>query len=443
LRRAIVRRFPVLHHLRRLDPRRIVPTVRDAAAIVAAIRRRRQATGLTIAVDGNALFEPLTGVGWYLANVLRELAADPTVTLRLYGPELIAGPAAPGPQVALPPQVEHVIHRLSADGVIPPHWIQKASRLFWPVLVAADRNRLVFAPNFLIRPDFRLLRAPLVATVHDLASQLAADTLQLETRRNLEHGLNQVLERAVTVVVPSEAVRTELVATGKRTQGNVVAVHHGPGHNLGSDRTPRAPAWATGRFVLAVGTIEPRKNLGVLLDAFELLISRDPVSRDPVARDPVARDSTPPRLVLAGKLGWNSAELVPRLEAAERAGWLVRSGYLELEELLGLYQACELVLFPSRYEGFGLPAVEAFQAGKPLIASDIPVLREVAGDAAAFAPPGDPEAWASLITDLLGDPVKRDALATRGRERLTHFDWRRSAAAHRAVFEAAVAGVLR
>ena len=97
-------------------------------------------------------------------------------------------------------------------------------------------------------------------------------------------------------------------------------------------------------------------------------------------------------------------------------------------ELAALYAAAELVALPSFYEGFGLPAIEALAAGAPLVASDLPVLREVAGDAALYAPPDRPDLWAERIAALLADPALRDELRRRGRERASLFDWSRAAA---------------
>lgn len=426
-----MRRFPLLHHLRRLDPRRIPLTLRDLWAIGTEIRRRRREAGLKIAIDGNSLFEAPTGVGWYLANVLqglaeeaarRELEGGPRLVLRIYGPELIGGPSAPEAMMQLPSNVEHVIHRLDPRSMVPNVLVQKLSRPFWPWLVALDRNDLVFAPNFLIRRDFQRIAKPLVVTVHDLASRLHPGTLQRETLANLDRGLEQAMQRAVTIVVPSEAVRAEVLEATGRQPESVLAIHHGPGHVPAADEIPQRPDWAPPRYALMVGTIEPRKNLGVVLEAWRLMRDRNP--------------ETPP-LVIVGKVGWKAESILPQLDQAVAAGLVIRPGYLRLAELLGLYQGSEVVVFPSVYEGFGLPVVEAFQAGKPLLASDIPVLREVADDAAMFAPPHDPEAWARALRELFDNPSRRNDLVARGTRRLADFDWRRSALTHLEVLEAA------
>ncbi len=116
------------------------------------------------------------------------------------------------------------------------------------------------------------------------------------------------------------------------------------------------------------------------------------------------------------------------IAAAGREGWAVHLGYVTPGELASLYAAAELVALPSFYEGFGLPAIEALAAGAPLVASDLPVLREVAGDAALYAPPDRPEIWAERIAALLADGDLRAELRRKGLERALRFDWSRAAA---------------
>ena len=115
------------------------------------------------------------------------------------------------------------------------------------------------------------------------------------------------------------------------------------------------------------------------------------------------------------------------IAAAEREGWVVHLGYVEPAALAALYAGAELVALPSFYEGFGLPALEAMRAGAPLVASDLQVLREVAADAARFAPPDRPDLWAERIAEILASPGLRAELAEKGRERAARFDWDRAA----------------
>jgi alpha-1,3-rhamnosyl/mannosyltransferase len=163
-----------------------------------------------------------------------------------------------------------------------------------------------------------------------------------------------------------------------------------------------------------VGTVEPRKNVPTLLAAWRLLR---------------LRKTDPPPLVLCGGFGWKAEEVRREMAAAEAEGWLIHLGYVNAGELAALYRGAELVALPSFYEGFGLPAIEALRAGAPLIASDLPVLREVAGAAALYAPPDRPDLWAERAGELLANAELREELHRRGMERARLFEWARAAAA--------------
>jgi glycosyltransferase involved in cell wall biosynthesis len=193
----------------------------------------------------------------------------------------------------------------------------------------------------------------------------------------------------------------------------VRAIHHGTGL-VGATAPGVLPPRTPARYALHVGTVEPRKNVPTLLAAWRLLR---------------ARRADPPPLVLCGGFGWRAEEARREIAEAEQEGWAVHLGYVGAAELAALYAGAELVALPSFYEGFGLPAVEALRAGVPLVASDLPVLREVAGDAALYAPPASPELWADRLGELLADPALRQEMSRKGRERAGRFDWDRAAEA--------------
>jgi len=202
-------------------------------------------------------------------------------------------------------------------------------------------------------------------------------------------------------------VRDEIIEAGLAAPESVTAVHHGPGQ-LANVEPGLPPEGTPERFALHVGTIEPRKNLAVILDAWRRLRNEG---------------ASPPTLVLCGRLGWHSEEILPQLEQGEAEGWLLRFGYVDNPQLAALYHSALFVVFPSVYEGFGLPAVEAQWAATPLICSDIPVLREVAGEAALFVPPDSPEGWAEAVQSLSEDTPQREALSQRGRDHAATFSW--------------------
>ncbi|HSF40598.1 MAG TPA: glycosyltransferase family 1 protein [Thermoanaerobaculia bacterium] len=406
------------------SPRRQRKSALWLSAVAGAIRRRRAEPRLTVAVDVNSFYEPLTGVGWYLHQLLTHLADRDDLRLRLYGQSLVEGdPGAPRPVVPFPegPAIERVVYE-APDGLVVPPWRgNQILRRLAPLLLAADGNRVLFAPNYLPPRLFRLARGARVATIHDLSVRKVPWAVRPDSAAALRDRLDQVIHEADLLLTPSEAVRRELLELGV-APGRVRAIHHGPGQIAAegaSELPPRTPA----RYALCVGTLEPRKNVGVLLAAWRLLRRRL---------------ADPPALVLSGGMGWKAEEIRREVAAAEREGWLAYLGYVSPGELAALYRNASAVLLPSFYEGFGLPVVEALSAGAPLVLSDIPVLREVAGDAALYAPPDRPDVWAERIADLLTDESLGAELRRRGTLRAGHFDWGRAAdEAARAFREAA------
>lgn len=417
--RALARR------LWRLHPRAVVEQAAWLLAVTRQVRRRRRDPRLTVAIDVRILWEPLTGIGWYLYRLLQELSLRDDLALRLYGPSLAADEAVPPPVVPIPdgPAVEVVAYAAPERATLHRDQMIRLVRRLERWLVAADGNRVVFAPNYLPSERFERATGALVATVHDLGYRIVPWAIRQETLERLEAELDATWLRARRIVTDSSAVAREMAAEGLAGPERVRVIPLGPGLPLGpagpDDRPPRdlPPGYA-----LSVGTLEPRKNLETLLRAWRLLRRR--------------LGHAPP-LVLCGGYGWKTESLRGEVEAAAAEGWLHHLGYATEEELAACYRHARLFVFPSRYEGFGLPVLEAMTASVPVVASDLPVLRELAAEAALYAPPLDPAAWADRVEELLRTPELRERLATAGRERATRFTWAHAAAEHVAVFKEA------
>lgn len=407
-----------------LAPRRLAASWRFLRTLRDEQAARRRDPRLKVAVDIGPFWEPLTGIGWYLYRLLEQLADEPDLVLRLYGPDFVDKGDQRAPVVPLPsgPAIEVVKYVVPRDFSIPYYHYADWLRRRGARRVDADGNQVLFAPNFFLPPSLFRCRGRLVATVHDLGFLKVPETLRESTRRELEQHLKSTLARAAAILTDSQAVREELVETGWVAPAKVTAVHLAAPHRpAGPDAAP--PAGTPARYFLFVGTLEPRKGIDVLLAAWH---------------QAAAATDDGPWLVLAGGLGWKTAELEAALSAA--AERRVRHfGYLPEDQLAALFAGAEWLVFPSRYEGFGLPAVEAMAAGVPLLLADLPVLRELAGDAALYAPPADAAAWAALLARAGGDAALRAEYARRSRERGRLFDWRQTAAETAAVFRAAAA----
>lgn len=389
--------------------------------IGASILGPRAGGRLTVAVDVDCFWDRLTGVGWYLFRILEHLSEAEGIRLRLYGQTIFPYPTHPRPVVALPRGDAIELVSFPVPAWIPRRVMIRVTPWLEPMVLALQRNAVLFAPNYVLPPKFGFARGALVVVIHDLAFHRLPWTLQEETRAALDAQLHRNLARAREVITVSRTVRDELLAAEPLDAARVTAIHHGPGHLAGHDgREP--PEGISGPFVLHVGTIELRKNVALLLRVW----------REWTAENPAA-----PALVLCGRDGWKSDDLHPALARAEADGWLRRPGYVDDATLAALYRDALAVVCPSLYEGFGLPLVEAMSVGTPVVASDIPVFREVAGDAAVFLPVDDAAAWKRTLVELTADPAMRERLGTLGRKRAGAFDWSAAAGRTRAVLQRA------
>ncbi|MFQ5525575.1 MAG: glycosyltransferase family 4 protein [Thermoanaerobaculia bacterium] len=391
--------------------------------------RRRSEPRLTVAIDIASFWEPLTGIGWYLYRLIEHLATRDDLRLRLYGPSSVASDDLEEPAVPLPsgPAIERVERRVAESLILPRGWLIKWLRLLEPVAIAADGNDVLFAPNYFLPRRFNLATGARVATVHDLGLRRFAWTLRRETLNELNQKFDHAVFEASRLITVSRAIKDEMVAEGLAAAEKITPIHHGPGQ-LAAVEPGRLPDRTPERFALHVGTIEPRKNVSGLLDAWRHLGGRLPATEER------------PSLVLCGKFGWKSEEVKTEVQRAEREGWLVHLGYVEDAELAALYRHALVVVFPTLYEGFGLPAVEAMWAQTPLVCSDLPVLREVTGGAALFAPADRPDLFADRVAEVLSDPQVRAGLLEAGRQRTSKLSWQRTASQTAAVWAQAAGG---
>jgi alpha-1,3-rhamnosyl/mannosyltransferase len=396
--------------------RRFLSQCRRALALDGASDR------LLVAVDVNPYWEKLTGVGWYLHQLLTHLAADDTIRLYLYGPTVFLDAGDPPPAVPLPvgPSLERVAIVVPPD-VLFPQLLVRVLRRLEPRIIARQKHDVVFAPNFLVPAKLQRSSGALVVMVHDLGVRRVAWSLDDPTRDALERGLEKSLARAAAVITPSRAVGDEVVAAGLAPADAVVAIHHGPGQVATAGVASR-PAGVPDRYALFVGTLEPRKNLELLLEVWPTL----------------RRERADwPALVVCGGWGWKTEKVRERVEEARREGWLLPLGYVDDAPLAALYRGALFLVFPSLYEGFGLPLLEAMAAGCPALCSDLPVFREVGGGAAEYAPPGDAAAWTAALRRLVSDPTRRAELGRLGVARASAFSWDRAAAETLEVWRAA------
>lgn len=270
---------------------------------------------------------------------------------------------------------------------------------------------------------------PVVITVHDLSWLHYPETHPRDRVRWLARGLPKALERAGAIMVDSNFVRTEVIDTFGVAPERVHTAHLGVS-SVYRKRTEQETAGALqsmglshGRYILTVGTIEPRKNVLHVLEAF--------------AQIPAAiRERFP--LVVAGARGWRAADIKSRLRRLADLGQIRFLGHVGEAALPCLYAGAASFVFPSLYEGFGLPPLEAMASGVPVIASNRASVPEVMGDAGQSLEPDSPEETAAKITALLDDPSAREAMGQRGIERAAGFTWQACAAVTRKAYSTVV-----
>jgi glycosyltransferase involved in cell wall biosynthesis len=287
--------------------------------------------------------------------------------------------------------------------------------------IVARRDRLdLFHGTMNVLP--RRLPCPGIVTIHDLAFLRWPEQVPARRHRYLSAGVRDAARRAARIVAVSESTRADVVELMGVDPDRVAVTHLGvdprfrpPGD--GERAAFRERKRIVRPYVLAVGNLEPRKNLPALLRAFALLAP-----------------DVPHDLVLVGAEGWLTGEIHATL-AALRLGDRVRmTGFVGDDELIAWYGAADLFVYPSLYEGFGLPVVEAMACGVPVVTSNVSSLPEVAGDAAVTVGPRDDDAIADGMRRVLTDAALANDLRRRGWRRAAEFTWGRTAAQTVAVY---------
>ena len=360
--------------------------------------------GLRIGIDARAAAEVPAGRGRVVRELLQELARDPRGhEWVLYARE--RWDELPGLDWRL-------------IGARDPVWHLRAAR-------AASREcDVLLSTNSYLTAWFA--RVPTVPVVHDMVAFMPEMAPQRRAALIERATLGPAARRAARILCVSESTRRDLVARHPGAEPKAATVLHGVSAELA--REPSAAELEQVRerlglpsgFVLATGTLEPRKNLPRLADAH--------------ARLPAELRARHP-LVLTGPPGW---ELDRALAGVRERGSEVRLlGYVSDSDLTALYRLCTAFAYPSLYEGFGLPLLEAMRCGAACVTSNGSSLPEVGGDAVEYADPLDPAAIAAALERLLSDPGRREALGAAARGRAASFTWARTADETVALLEAA------
>jgi glycosyltransferase involved in cell wall biosynthesis len=360
---------------------------------------------LHVAIDAHSVGTGLAGNETYAANLVEALAAlDREGRYTIY----VTKPAAYQRFAGRWPHV-HVRRTL-------PH----TPLLRIPITLSAELRR---RPVDLLHVQYTappLAPCPVVATIHDLSFEHLRQTFKRRSWMQLRLTVRATARRAAHIIAPSEFTRRDLCETYGLAPSRVSVIplaappSFGPVRDEKELERVRRAYGIEGEYLLAVGSIQPRKNLARLIAAYaDLRRARSKAKL--------------PKLVLAGRQAWLYSETLRAVAEQQIQDCTVFTGYVSERDLPALYAGALCFIYPSYFEGFGLPPLESMQCGTPVITGDLTSLPEVVGDAGLMVDPFDVGALKSAIARLLDNPSLREELRARGLQRAQRFTWNETA----------------
>jgi glycosyltransferase involved in cell wall biosynthesis len=353
-----------------------------------------------------------TGVGVYadhlVANLLPLLREDDRLTLVVQSDDPLIRAAVKGYANVRLVTIPSKIFRNRA-------LLMTYEQLALPIVALAKRVNLIHSLHY-THPLLSFTRR--VVTIHDLTFLLFPELHTRGRRIIMPFFIRRAMKYADAVIFVSKATQDDaerLMGIGNNLR-RVVPLGVAACPVIPRD-DPSGTAYLSGvevksPYLLFVGTLEPRKNIVRIVRAFER----------------VAESQLGLTLVLAGKLGWHTEEIVSAIEHSPMRPRIRHLGFVSEAEKWALLRNCTLLVYPSLYEGFGLPVLEGMAAGAPVITSNLSSMPEIAGDAAVLVDPTSADAIADAICDLFSDPEKRRILSTRGLQNVMQYTWEGTAA---------------
>lgn len=357
-------------------------------------------------LDGVPLREKKSGIGHYTLELARALAAlAPEHEFEIVSPDEFSSPLTAAPNLHFTDARARGLKR----------------RYWWPIGLPRYCRRASFALFHGTNFDLPYWTAcPRVLTIHDLSLLLFPQTHEEHLVRRARRVLPLMVRKATAIITPSETVRREVCEHLGVSEEKVFAIPEAaracfyPAPSSETDPVLQRLGIEP-EFILFVGTVEPRKNLLTLVRAFEQIAKI--------------------QLVIAGQKGWLSDDLMAYLDGSEIRDRVLFTGHLSDDDLRALYSSCRVFVYPSLYEGFGLPLLEAMACGAPVVTTNVGSIVETVGDAARLVSPTDADDLANAITALLNDPRERDHLSALGIEHAKKFSWEKTAAATWKVYQ--------
>lgn len=350
---------------------------------------------MKVVLSVDALSPQLTGIGRYVWELVKGLSTSQEIDAINYcrGPNWVSNPQA------------------LLDGS--PSWRKKNWYPKWakrPIFAAMCANKVVHGPNYFLPPGVNKG----IITVHDLSIFKYPHTHPQERLQAFEKEFFRSVAKAVRIITVSESVKSEIVEFMSFNPADITVVPLG----VAQSYKPREYAevkmvldnhkLSYRNFTLCVSTIEPRKNIDLLIKAYALIPKE-------------LRLSCP--LVLIGASGWLNSDILNEIEKGKNEGWLVHLGFVSESDLQSIFSSAKLFVYPSKYEGFGLPVAEAMASGVPVITSPFSSLPEVSAGAALLIDPSDIEILAEKIQLVLEDEVLHAQMTEAGIASARRYNW--------------------
>lgn len=362
-----------------------------------------------ILVDSISLLFPLTGIGRYTYEVSKQLEEDNSLLIEYfygyYSKKLIQPSSSKEIKglksfISKKPMIKKMVRKILLSYV---HLFSKSYELYWQ-------------PNFI--PNSGIKAKKIVTTVHDFSFILYRDFHPKERIEYIEKYFFNNLDRSDMIITGSEYTKREILKYTKFKEDKIVVIYHGIDHNLFKVYQKIELGFdLPSKFILSVGSIEPRKNLLRLLKAYQGL----PLE---------IKDEY--KLLLVGFSGWENSEIISLIKELEE--YVQYLGFISDEELAQVYNLATLFVYPSLYEGFGLPVLEAMACGTAVVSSGLSSLPEVGGDAPLYCDPYSITDIQEKIVSTLADSSKRDSMVEKGLAQAQKFSWQKSAQEHKRVF---------
>lgn len=367
---------------------------------------------MRLAIDCRSVFQGMGGIGRYAWSLLQEfrsvLTGDAVTCYFTHLP-----PPAP---VQLP---ENFAIRIIEAGMVDDRFDQ----FILPTLLEEDRADLYFNPTFSV-PTLRGA-TKVVSTVHDVVFARRPELVEERLRTYLDRATRRAARSADRIVTVSEFSSREIQETYGVGTARIRVIPngvHAPTAGSGDTGIGRSGRTPLPGYALYVGSLEPKKNVESLVRAIELLHAQ----------------GDGPHLVLSGNTESCGGQLRVVLDRLSGSGKVTLTGHVPDAELEGIYARAGVFVYPSLYEGFGLPPLEAMLRGVPTIVSNSTSLPEVVGDAALKVNSEDSHELAASIRTVLRDETLRRSMVEAGRKRAAQFTWRKSAEAHAQLFSEAI-----